>query len=58
MKKQHHDSQYRYYVTDGIYFVTTNTKNWTPFFREQIFCDLFVEQLRLCKQLKGFRLYS
>ncbi len=58
MKKKHQNSQKRIYVQDGVCFITTNTKNWFPFFEERIFCELFVEQLRLCKQLKEFKLYA
>ncbi|MBU1683013.1 hypothetical protein KJ742_03635 [Patescibacteria group bacterium] len=58
MKKKHRDSQHRFYVEDGTYFVTSNTFNWHPYFKERIFCDLFVENLRLCKRLKGFYLYA
>ncbi|MBU0577730.1 transposase, partial [Patescibacteria group bacterium] len=58
MKKKHRDSQRRIYVEDGTYFVTTNTFNWCPYFKEWIFCDLFVENLKLCKKIKGFYLYA
>ena len=56
--KKHRNSQKRIYFKDAIYFVTTNTKNWIPFFKEKIFCDLFVENLRICKKLKKFWLYA
>ncbi len=42
----------------ATYFVTCKTFNNIPYFRESIFCDLFVENLRFCKQLKGFWLLS
>lgn len=58
MKLKHRNSQRRIYVTDGIYFTTSNTKHWFPFFKEPIFCELFVENLRICKKLKQFKLYS
>jgi REP element-mobilizing transposase RayT len=54
----HRDSQKRYYIQGAIYFVTFNTKDWFPFFREPLFCDLLVEELRLCKKLKQFKLYG
>ena len=28
------------------------------YFKESIFCDLFIENLKICKQLKGFKLYA
>ena len=56
--KKHRNSQKRIYFEDACYFITSNTFNWYPFFKEPIFCDLFVENLRLCKRLKGFLLYG
>ena len=58
MKKKHRNSQKRIYVQDGIYSITSNTKNWVPFFKDKLFCNIFVENLRLCKKLKGFYLYA
>ncbi len=58
MKKKHRNSQLRIHIEDGTYFITSNTLNWIPYFKEPIFCDLFVENLRLCKKLKGFLLYA
>ena len=56
--KQHRDSQKRIYFEDAIYSITCKTKNNREFFREKIFCDLFVENLRICKKLNGFLLYA
>jgi len=56
--KLHRNSQKRIYFEDAVYFVTSKTHNNYPYFRERIFCDLFVENLRLCKRLKGFLLYG
>ena len=58
MKKKHRNSQKRIYFEDAVYFITSNTFNWYPYFEEKIFCDLFVENLKLCKKLKGFVLYA
>ncbi|MBN2087685.1 transposase [Candidatus Peregrinibacteria bacterium] len=58
MKKKHRDSQKRIYFEDAVYFVTCKTKDGYPYFKESIFCDLFVENLRICKKLKGFYLYG
>ena len=38
--------------------MTCKTSDNYPFFREQVFCDLFMENLRVCKKLKGFLLYA
>jgi REP element-mobilizing transposase RayT len=58
MELKHRNSQKRIYFEDAEYFVTCKTKGNCPFFKETIFCDLFMENLRLCKKLKGFVLYS
>ena len=55
---KHRNSQKRIIIKDCVYFVTTKTYNNHPFFIEPLFGDLFVENLRLCKQLKGFDLYA
>ncbi|MEA3464083.1 MAG: transposase [Patescibacteria group bacterium] len=56
--KPHHNSQKRFYGPDKIYFITTVTHRRFPFFKEDLFCDLFVENLRICKELKKFKLYA
>ena len=54
----HRNSQKRIYCEDAVYFVTLYIKNRLPLFKEPIFCDLFIEELRLCKQMRGFQLYA
>ncbi len=54
----HRNSQKRIYFKDACYFITVKTFNNFPYFKESIFCDLFMENLRLCKRLKGFLLYG
>ena len=56
--KKHRNSQKRIEVDEGVFAVTTVTKDRYPYFREKIFCEVFVEQLRLSKQIRGFRLYG
>ena len=48
----------RFYSEDYLYFVTCNTKYGISFFREPIFCDLWIEELKIAKELKSFKLYS
>jgi len=48
----------RFHVQDACYFVTSKTFRNFPYFREPVFCDLFVENLRVCKKLKNFELYG
>ena len=52
------DSQRRIYLKDTVYFLTSATYNRYPFFNEEVFCNLFIENLRLCKKIKGFKLYG
>jgi putative transposase len=54
----HRNSQKRIYVEEGIYFVTFNTKDRYPYFVEEIFCEVFMENLRICIELKHFKLYA
>lgn len=54
----HRNSQKRIYLEEGIYFVTSNTNNRYPYFEEEIFCEVFMENLEICRQLKHFELYA
>ncbi len=54
----HRNSQKRFYDPDTVYFVTSKVHDNQPVFNESIFADLFIAELRLCRQLKGFSLYS
>ncbi len=54
----HQNSQKRKHFENTIYFITTVTKDRYPYFENKTLCDLFIEELRLCKELKGFELYA
>ena len=54
----HRNSQKRIYLDNAIYFVTIRTNNGYPYFREEIFCEIFIQNLKLCKKLKRFELYA
>ena len=54
----HRNSQKRIYFPEAIYFITICTQDRFPFFKEEIFCELFIEELKLAKQLKPFRLFG
>jgi len=54
----HRDSQKRFYGQDYVYFVVTKTSDNYPYFREPIFCELLIEELKICEQLKRFKLYA
>ncbi len=52
----HRNSQKRIYVQNAIYSITTCTFARYPYFTEDIFCKLFVQELELCQRVKGFEL--
>jgi REP element-mobilizing transposase RayT len=54
----HRNSQKRYYQENLIYFIVTKTFENFPYFKEPIFCDLLIEDLKICKKLKKFKLYG
>ncbi len=48
----------RIYLNNQIYFITTKIYQNIEYFKESIFCDLLIENLRICKRLKRFELYA
>jgi putative transposase len=60
MTKQifHKNSQKRFYNLNHIYFITTVCHKRFPFFREDLFCELFIDNLRNCKKTKNFKLFG
>jgi len=54
----HKPAQKRIYFEGATYFVTCVTYNWVEYFKEPIFCELFIEILKLAKKIKGFDLYA
>lgn len=54
----HKNSPKRVIFPGAVYYIVIKTQDNYPYFKEEIFCDLFMENLRLCKQLKGFKLYG
>ncbi|MFH1822112.1 MAG: transposase [Patescibacteria group bacterium] len=57
-KMPHRNSQKRFYGKDKIYFIVTKTYKNHPYFQEPIFCDLLIEEIKLCKGMKKFKLYA
>lgn len=55
---RHRNAPKRYYIPGGIYFITTKTHRNYEYFREPILCELFMEDLEICKELKRFCLYA
>ena len=56
--KMHRNSQKRHHQENKTYFITCSVKDKKDFFKESLFCELFVEELRLVKQLKQFELHA
>ncbi len=55
---KHKNSQKRVFLENEVYFITNNTFNNYPYFKEEILCDLWIKELNLCKNLKKFELYA
>jgi len=55
---KHHNSQKRIYELDKIYFAVSKTWHNFSYFKEPIFCQLLKEELKICKQLKKFKLFA
>ena len=56
--KHHRNSQKRFYLEGYSYFITGVTQNRFPYFKEEIFCDIFLENLKLSQGMKGFELHG
>ncbi len=54
----HKNSPKRIYLPGEVYYIVIKTRNNYPYFKETIFCDSFIEDLRICKDLKAFKLYG
>ena len=54
---KHRNSQKRIYG-NYIYFITCNTEDRTEYFKDDILCDFWIEELKLAKQDKQFNLYA
>ncbi len=55
---EHRNSQKRFIESGYMYFITSKTHGNFPYFREEIFCKLWIEELKLCRELKRFELYG
>jgi REP element-mobilizing transposase RayT len=54
----HKNSIKRICFPGAIYYIVMKTKNNHSYFKETIFCDSFIEDLKICKELKSFKLYG
>ncbi|HNW30463.1 MAG TPA: transposase [Spirochaetota bacterium] len=50
----HKNSPKRYYIDNAIYFITTVTYDRYPWFKEDLLCRLFIDDLELCAAIKNF----
>jgi len=58
MKKLHRNSQKRIYAQGAVYYIVCKTQDNFQYFREPIFGEIFIENLRICKELKQFKLFA
>ncbi len=56
-KMKHQNSQSRIYG-DFCYFITCNVEDKLEIFRNVQFCEFWIEELKLCKEMKNFKLYA
>ena len=54
---KHRNSQKRIYG-DYVYFITCNIDAEMEFFQNEMFCELWIKELKLCKELHKFKLYA
>lgn len=55
---EYRDFQKRQYQQNKTYFVTFVVQNRINFFKEKLFCELFIAELKLIKELKKFKLHA
>ncbi|MBL4655226.1 MAG: transposase [Bacteroidia bacterium] len=55
---KHRNSQKRIYINDAIYFLTTNVDDPLFLLKENLFCDLFVADLKFCRKIKQFNIFG
>jgi len=54
----HRNSPKRYYDENEVYFVVVKTHNNFKYFKEPLLCDLLIEEIKICKEMKEFKLYG
>ena len=54
----HKKLQKRIHTEESVYFVAANTYNHYPYFKEDIFCRLLIDEIKLCRQLKKFEIFA
>ncbi len=57
-KQLHCNSQKRFYISGGVYFLTTVTYQRFSYFHEEILRELFELNLKYCRQIKKFELFA
>jgi REP element-mobilizing transposase RayT len=58
--KLHRNSPKRFYFPGATYFITMNTRDKQPFFKDDILCRLFADEIEICSRLKqcSFQAYK
>ena len=46
----------RIYIKNAAYLLTTNCQGRFPFFKEDIFCNILIDNIAICQKLKPFEL--
>ncbi|MCX6744856.1 MAG: transposase [Candidatus Parcubacteria bacterium] len=54
----HKGAQKRIFFDGATYFVISVANNLVEYFKEPIFCELFIEELRLVKKMKNLDLFA
>lgn len=57
MDVMHRNSQKRIYG-DYVYFITCDVQDKIEFFKEEILCEFWIEELKLAKEIKKFDVYA
>ena len=50
--------QKHFYLENAVYFLTANTAGRKPFFKCEILAELFIEELKICRDIKKFKLLA
>src|SRR3990167_5654572 len=54
----HRNSQKRIYIPEGIYFVSTKTKDNFPYFRDMRLAELCADRIRVAQMIKPFNVLA
>jgi REP element-mobilizing transposase RayT len=46
----------RIYIKNAAYLLTTNCEKWFPYFVEDVFCNILIDNIAICQRIKPFEL--